>query len=302
MQGLRTALQRKKYSKIIQTRVGWLKDALRHFRKTRYALDAELRLVGSVLDYAFMPKVQAILDDNGGKTTSRKEIMARLSDVLPTLTEEWVGRCKDQLTALVAQPLKEAGIKPEGDPLTLAVTALWCKRCCGFPTPNHHWPEVINHSCLRTYYLPNTTAYDRALGDDLRSFSWNDPSSHLLSALAKSVRVNEFLRYRSEVITACGLNPNTATEADMDTCGVRLRCRLCAYLVKQEVFDWEGAVSVPSQSSAQCTHCRYRPGRWIMMKRFTPDIASSSPKKRFLTGTASLSSTRSVLANCKKPL
>ena len=302
MQGLRTALQRQKYSKTIQTRVGWLKDALRRFRKTRYALDGELRLVGSVLDYAFMPKVQAILDDNSGKTPSRKDIIARLSDVLPALTDEWVGRCKNELTALVAEPLKEAGIKPEGDPLTLAVTALWCKRCCGYPTPNHHWPEVINHSCLRTYYLPNTTAYDRALGDYLRSFSWNDTSSHLLSTLAKSVRVNEFLRYRSEVITACGLDPSTATTADMDICGVRLRCRLCAYLVKQEVFDWAGAVSMSSQSSAQCAHCHYRPCRWIMMQRSTRDITSSSPKKRFLTGTASLASTRPRLANCKRPL
>ena len=254
MQDLRMALQREKYSKIIQTRVGWLRDVLGDFRKAQYAPGAEPRLVGGVSDYAFMPKVQAILDDNSDEATSREDIVARLSDVMPSLIDEWVDRCKDELTTVVAQPLREAGIKPEGNPLTLAVTALWCARCSYYDPPNHRWPEVVNHSCLRTLKVPNIAAYDRAVEEYLRAFCWDDPSNHMLSPFAKFVRVNDRFRYRSEVITAYGLDPNTATKADMDSCGVRLRCRLCAYLIKQEVFDWEGAVSMSSQSSTQCAH------------------------------------------------
>ena len=217
-----------------------LEDALQAFRRSQYVPGAGLRLIGNCADYAFTREVKVILEDWSDRVTW-EDTVSRLSDILPALTEKWADQRKNEFATLATHALEDAGLVPGTDPLTLAVTMFQCKKCTCSPA-RLRWPAVVKHDCIRTYKVPHKAAYHRAI-TIYHARSWHDRSQQLFADPGQAVFMRDTLRYAREVVTACGLDPNKATKDDMDACEVRLRCRLCATLDKQEVFHWEGAVS-----------------------------------------------------------
>ena len=230
-----------------ERRLQSLARALKDYCHSQWRPGADFQLIGKPADYALMPEIRTIIEDPAVTDDDSEDVFHKMSAILPDITKKWVEHCREQFATLVRDALSEAGVTITTDPLELAITSFKCRTCTSGKTLR--WTEAIIHGRHCTAYneIASHDRYELVIRNFIRgSISGNGRflgvdrfrASHNTSASARAV------------VVACGLDPYTATPADLHACAVRLRCHLCAGIAKQEVFDWEGAVSRSCPMSA----------------------------------------------------
>ena len=241
MEDIRAERITREYNAKMSARLNWLTVALNQFRSSLWAPGAGVRLIGGLADYALMPEVRTILEDDDSEEATQEVIVAKLTSILPTLTDKWAQQVREDFSVLAHNALGTTDIAQDADVLDLSVVAFQCRKCSWSRVMR--WPEVANHLCLKGRKEIDGDAYEKFTYDVYLRNHQRVEMAYM--GAAERISIHRSYPCLREVVLTCGLEPTTAKRADLDGCGVRLRCRLCARIVKQEVFDWEGAVSSP---------------------------------------------------------
>ncbi|KAH9942438.1 uncharacterized protein BXZ73DRAFT_74695 [Epithele typhae] len=225
-----------------QRRVDCLMTALKDLRRTRQVRGAGFQLSGRFGDLFKHPDVRkAILDVETHKTL--EDLTVELNNILPAIEAEWATQLTATYTGLFRRRLKGTAAASAENPFELALATFECTSsyCDGL-----RWPQIVDHShCKERIEVDRTAgavnaAYARHAQAYLsrRHYEIDEQSFD-----GRGVYINrDGLRAARTIIAACGFDPDSATHADLDASRARLRCRLCAHIVKQEVFTWRGAI------------------------------------------------------------
>ena len=220
--------------------------------------------------------MRAILDDPA-EDIALGSITAKLSAILPEVVDAVARNRAEAFAALVRSSLDPGSSKTIAeDPLQLAVAVFRCKDCRW--GSSMRWPAVLSHSHLNMSQMKERDDYEelaykhiRRTEGDKTVFFDEDPKS--MSCLT----IEPELALARDVILACGLDPNFATPTELDNRGVRLRCVLCARLVKQQAFDWLGAVSA-SQFLSRTLSLSLPSRSTVHRLGMIPNITAKSPE------------------------
>ena len=189
---------------------------------------------------ALDPTIQTIIDGEP-EQIGREEIAAKLNEVLPDLLHSLENTATDQYTQLALAAVSGTLAANSARPFELAIVSFRCTRCS---EKAMRWPAVIRHKCLLAEAIHG--GYGDQYRQQLTEFVRKMPSASLDKGRLSPRDCLEFapgLIYAREIVSMCGFNPDIATREELDTCGVRLRCKMCATLSKQEIFGWRDAVS-----------------------------------------------------------
>lgn len=137
------------------------------------------------------------------------------------------------------------------EPLALAVGSYFGCSTCGHNAP---FPAILQHNCLNSRpKMRISPGYD--VGCDV-----NDEDNMLFAEVMQTLLPHFKLPliewiptiYESranilpDIVTACGLDPAVATEAEVQQAEARLMCKICTAQGAsiQFVYSWRGAVSL----------------------------------------------------------
>ena len=237
MEGIRSSRIKCEYHAKMSKRFQCLLDVLKDYRRARWAPGASVQVIGSVGDYYEHPDVRAILEDDS-ETATLESITARLSELLPKLIEDWARRYTEEFATIVRNALGETAAARTETHLKLAVAAFHHSSISD--SSPIRWPAVANPEYLQVGICDSQEPYQHEACVFINAC---EEYAHPLGQyLVKKVKIEPFYQLIREIITACDFDPDIAMPEALDNCEVRLRCRLCAQIVKQEVFDWWSAV------------------------------------------------------------
>lgn len=240
----------------LRWRMRLVERALRQYRRSKGVAGAEHEQASGLRfgDLVVMPDVRALLEDQSPELT-RNALLARLTAMIPSLVVRWHEECKSYLASLAQANLDVAGVPLPENPLTvdLAIMSFQCDTC-PFEAVLR-WPEVLGHACLRDvsqdkYLPPQAKAYEIEAWRYFEELWWDqgkwDPTPcRALRHRSETLSLVTSIRPALEVITACGLDPMTATAKEMNENGARFVCQLCSEgAPRRRVYDWTGAVRV----------------------------------------------------------
>ena len=241
----------------IRTRLGSLETAmLEHY--IQLPRTAEMDIRPNYIEFAFMDKCKALADAPVEQTVTREDFLA----IMPELHKKWLVSAKAQLAKEVKQHLRTLSVSvTTRNPLNLAVAMFVCAHCRPFACMR--FPAVLAHVC-------GYTAEDN--DDSWENLDEMPKSSELYALTARMLHVDkddyetyreartpfslskmvgredkyirEVLEPMCTIVRALGLDPATATAADLEACDERLKCATCAAEGRPEqVYGWDAAVS-----------------------------------------------------------
>ncbi|KAI0779374.1 hypothetical protein C8Q74DRAFT_1258695 [Fomes fomentarius] len=236
MEKIRASRLEKEYTATISSRLWTLKSTLDRHQHARWPTNVKDRIYIGTTDCAFMPPVRAIIDDmsNG---ISKESMETKLAQVLPDLVSQWIEERRSEHIALLIAHFGESDAAKVPEPLELAIAWFNCKYCRHY----YRWPQITRHQCFRSNAL---TRQDDKYTDCVKKtiHSWNGDTTSDRLYTGSSLGISSMIPYARNIIQTCGKDPDTATYAEMEKCGVRLRCCLCATFASQELFDWNAAI------------------------------------------------------------
>ncbi|OSX63251.1 hypothetical protein POSPLADRAFT_1045631 [Postia placenta MAD-698-R-SB12] len=149
--------------------------------------------------------------------TPAKERMPRFADIayLP------------QFRRIMEAPSASTGT----DPLELAVVMFECSQCSSVL----QYPSVLGHECNVAVFGPETEIYFK--------FVWDVSYSRTLPVEAFDA---VDIRIASQIVRACGMDPGTATHAEMETLDLRFCCQMGPefYAGARMVTRWRHALTL----------------------------------------------------------
>ncbi len=202
------------------------------------------------IEFALMDKCKALADSPVERTVTYEEFLA----ILPELHKRWHKSAKTQLVKAVQKVLRRRSVWiPTDDPLKLAVVVFVCVHC--YPFTCMRYPAVLAHSCGYTSYDSDS---DKQGCDDIYTHTaqrlhvvdCTEPDARERFSLKNLVGpqdsyICEVLEPMCTIVRALGLDPTTATAADLDACDARLRCSKCvANGSPDAIYSWDAAVSL----------------------------------------------------------
>ena len=226
-------------------RLDCLRTLLYECRNEFWGPDQPLRASAALTDLAKHPAVREIIL-NEPVQTPLDAISAKFAKLLPPLHRALEDKAKAQYAELALAVLDGTPAKKSAHPLGLAIVSFDCEKC---DTNCLRWPTIVQHDCF-------TDTGAQSHGDDkyavqVARFVEKVPSRpldlHRRPPKGQVLCEPRFV-FSREIVKVCGFDPNVATVEELDACGARLRCVICATLSKQEVFGWRDAVSCSSPS------------------------------------------------------
>ena len=231
---------RREYATRVWERLSCLKSILLEYRSTHWAPGAYARPSATLADLALDQTIQTIIHGE----PAQKElggIRSKLAEAFPDVRQSLEQAAMDQYTQFTRAALSGSPAVNSDRPLELAIVTFSCKHCSDKAL---RWPTVMLHRCSRIAAERNH--YGNLYREHLTNFVRKMPC-HVLDK--RTLPPQDFLVYRPglicarEIVALCGFNPDVATAEEVDTCDMRLRCKMCATLTKQEIFGWRDAVS-----------------------------------------------------------
>ena len=225
----------------MKQRFSCLRAVIEGYRQARRGPGTGKQFFGHFADYAHLPPVRDILnDDTDGATL--KSIKAKLVKVLPALMNNVEEKNINDFKAFVRTCLGNALAARADEPQTLAISAFRCTKCNRQTHHEMYWPAILAHKCMARHAVDSEDPYEH------RAFEWEQqtyrkqPLVYLPGPKQLALLAIADLASTRSIVATCGLDPDTATPAVLDACEVRLRCLLCAQVAKQQIFDWRSAV------------------------------------------------------------
>ncbi|PIL35913.1 hypothetical protein GSI_01573 [Ganoderma sinense ZZ0214-1] len=240
----------------LRWRMRLVERALRQYRRSKDGEGAERERVGGLRfgDVVAMPAIRALLEDDSPDLT-RDLLLTHLADMIPSLSVDWHKECKSRLVSIAEADLKKtAGPFSDGSlTVDLAIMSFRCNGCRSVL----RWPEVLGHVCLRDADLdehppPAGQVYETEAWQYLQEIGWDQGKWNSRNGRLPALRLVE---PALAVITACGLDPATATAEEMDEHGAR--------------FYWHDA----SDPRREKRHSQEGHGHWI---RLPEDLAAQA--------------------------
>ena len=224
----------------------WTADANKIYPLVTYA---------GYLDCAMMPAIRAVLSESLIED-SEKVIFAKLKAILPAATSDWMQQRQAEFKDMLCTALGDSDAARAPQPLDLAIAFFRCTSLhdtCSRDSLQLRFPRILNHPCLRThlcYVLPvnreGLEPYDLALNDVATQVVGQSISDDKLYSWNNRLKVDKtMVRLLRRAVTACGLDPNTATFTEMNARPERLWCRACSDSTnpdRRRIFDWHTAV------------------------------------------------------------
>ncbi|KAM5534514.1 hypothetical protein V8D89_011846 [Ganoderma adspersum] len=241
----------------IRTRLGELEKAmLEHYVQLPRTAAMDVR--PNYIEFALMDKCKALADAPVEQTVTREDFLA----IMPELRKKWLTSAKTELANEVKQHLRTLSVSvTTRNPLTLAVAIFVCAHCRPFACMR--FPAVLAHACGYTDD-PDSDSWEdldeMPKGSELYAFTarmlhvdkddyhtdWEAREPFSLSKVVgrEDSYIHEVLKPMCAIVRALGLDPATATAADLEACDVRLRCATCAAEGRPEqVYGWDAALS-----------------------------------------------------------
>lgn len=195
-------------------------------------------------DLLLVPEVkEAMMSDMDDLTIAAR--LSTLGDEMPQIVKDVYDTRRATLNDMVRQA--RPTFPQTASPVELAVCLFDCAdpRC---PKKFMTYPGMFKHRCgwMKKYWKDEVPAdnYDRVVQgymvDNYMHLAW-----HKLHVRVSSLMYTPMV---NAIVSACGLNPEFASPADLDSCGVRMTCADCEESTSTskeptlEVFDWRRAV------------------------------------------------------------
>ncbi|KAI0705063.1 hypothetical protein C8T65DRAFT_809895, partial [Cerioporus squamosus] len=258
-----------------------LSSVLSEYQHKKWLEDRQGYIFLSFADCVMAEDFRAIIEDTSGDHTE-EYVKAKFTDLVPAFASRWIDERRVEFTALLRKELgEEATAARTADPLSLAIAWFNCtsenKGCCS-ELVGPHWPGILDHGHFRRGHPPQVAndPYTDTLASFLRNVSRMN-STWETEYDGRHSCVDKRLPHIRDVITACGEDPDTATKAQMDASNAHLVCRLCATLVKREVFDWKAAIAHDFDKHYPSMADRTKPlaGRWMRIPDEYAAVAKS---------------------------
>ncbi len=241
MEDLRRVRVESRDAVTITNRLVDLKLILDNHQHSRWPVGDKNRIYASLSDCAFMPEVRAIIEDMTAGVTNAS-VKANLELIIPDLVARWIAQRRNEYTAHLRAGLGKSDATKAAEPLDLAIAFFDCHKCASRYSYSyrrnelHRWPHIVEHPCFRGK-PGGSDNYTRCV------IGCSSGNADYLHIGVEHAGLSDIYADACNIIKACGKNPDTATYAEMQQCGIRLRCRLCARLASQDLFDWQSAVS-----------------------------------------------------------
>ncbi|RPD78778.1 hypothetical protein L226DRAFT_568370 [Lentinus tigrinus ALCF2SS1-7] len=164
-----------------------------------------------------------------------KETFEHHWDDIARLRERWYQEREIELAGMVSKAIASV---PDGvSPLSLAVATFDCKIC---NRKGMRWHTILAHGCARS---PTPCESDNTADDKYRGLLLKACKDAAAPGIWTNVFVFNPLHGRARaVMSACMKDPDTATYAEMENCGVRLRCKTCTSgRLVCDAYDWKAA-------------------------------------------------------------
>lgn len=232
---------------LLSTRFKWVRNTLADYQHMKWAENKAGFVFIGLADCAMDEEIRAVIGDTSEDLTE-ESAKAQLRDLVPAVVARLVDARRAELTALLLKALGEDSAAARApDLLALAISWFNCtygaaRGCSG----DLRWPHVLDHLHFREggahWREDSKDPYMRNLSIFLDSRTWWE--CHWNEKYeGRHVCADKRLAHVRDIISTCGADPDTATFAQMEDCSARLVCRVCATLLKREVFDWKAAVS-----------------------------------------------------------
>lgn len=225
--------------RMYHARLAYLKTTLETYRSQNIPRTAVIDREPGLADFATMPSFRNLIMQDESNDIVLESLRALLDDI-PNLVAQWTSTNEQMLARKALEALGDNLQGFAEDPsalLDLAIVSFVCIRC---RRTGLRWPGILAHPCFRARRAPDlrTTKYGHAVighsqsAPDVpfwgREFTVFDQHPHITRA----------------VVSACGLDPNTATFDEVEGCGVRFVSGIL-YPDWEQVEDWRAVVRLP---------------------------------------------------------
>ncbi|KII84240.1 hypothetical protein PLICRDRAFT_95574 [Plicaturopsis crispa FD-325 SS-3] len=194
----------------------------------------------AVADVCLLPPFKSVILDTPPDIEITAESFGDAMDLLPQLTPAWFEASTDQLVARIAEITSHEATRQS---LELATSWFGCAAAVTCQVAPHHGASIITHHHMHF-----------SLQSDVETRSAYAELSFAFGALKHGPwrpESFELVRGVPELVRACGLDPESATAAEMDALDPWVACRgsRCAKPVEHgegkgdiKVFNWRAAV------------------------------------------------------------
>ncbi|KAH8107194.1 hypothetical protein BXZ70DRAFT_916735 [Cristinia sonorae] len=186
------------------------------------------------VDYALMPAIREIVAAPANKTITRNDFSA-VKHQLSNLEQSWRLQMKVQLCHVTSPP----SYFDNGAGIFLATAFYDCTHCGRRAL---QYPAVCAHECLRSRYYRGLDTNDSAYLYLDTAFGMGSVRPWSCQALVLSPTSER----AKKIIEACGEDPETVHQSEMNTASHRLCCTVCSRAGVKLIMDWRSAVE----------HCR----------------------------------------------
>ena len=261
MEGLKYVFIRRRLTRICEARLGWIrmederlshmyharlgyvKNALKIYRSQNTPRTANTDREPGFADFANIPSLKSLIMQDEANDVVLKSLRVLLQNI-PDLLAQWF-HTNEQMFALKAlEALGAHFCAFQENPaalLDLAIVSFVCTKCRRIGL---RWPGILAHRCLRSGR--GLDLFSTTYGHAVFIYSQSAPD---LPFLGRELTVfDEHVHITRSVISACGLNPSTATFDQIEGCGVRFTSGIL-HPHWEQVEDWHAVVRLASPRS-----------------------------------------------------
>ncbi len=186
------------------------------------------------VDLALQADLEPIANAPSSETVTRETFAA----IVPKLVSSWEAEQRRFLQSFLGKFITNV---PRGvDILDLAIAVVYTRDCSHREIRRMRYPYL-----LARFFRPFSSDHGGKFGYSHYAF----PAAHrqhrgpysLEGLQWKQVEVG--VKWMRNIVTKLGLNPDTATFADLEQCEARLRCLKCVGAGQECAYTWDAAVS-----------------------------------------------------------
>ncbi|KAI1795649.1 hypothetical protein LXA43DRAFT_730878 [Ganoderma leucocontextum] len=228
-------------------RVAYLKGALETYRSQNTPRTAASDGEPGFAEFANMPSFRNLIVQDESNDVVLEALRSLLADI-PNLIAQWIHTNAQMFAHKALEALGDSfqGLAENpADLLDLAIVSFVCTRC---GRALLRWPGILAHNCLWAKRIPNahTNKYEHAVVHNTQRPQDNPFWGREFTVFDRHIHITR------AVVSACGLDPNTATFDEVEGRGARFVSGVVS-TGWQQIDDWQ-AVRRYFMSRPECAH------------------------------------------------
>lgn len=233
-------MEEERLFRMYHARLAYLKTALEIYRLQNIPRTAAMDREPGFAEFASMSTFRDLIVQDESDDIVRASMRNLLDDV-PNLNAQWTRKNEQMFARKAVDALGDSLAGLAEDPaalLDLAIVSFSCIRC---HRTGIRWPGILAHHCLRARRISDasTSKYYRAV-------IHHTPHGPDSPFWGRELTVfDPYFRITHAVVSACGLDPSTATFEEVEGRGVRFVSEVVSEVVStgwQQIDDWQAVV------------------------------------------------------------